>query len=184
MVDIYNEKARNRGLSPEQMSAVQGNIVADDPSEESGLSSSKLFGFDMVGIANALHHMADPALAVRKLVERLKPGGTLLIVEFVGDLHESPTSGGSSGHAHAHHEGQGGHHHHHGHDHGEAQQQSGGHAHGVAHFGFSEQQLQKLLLDAGCTEVEISLIEEPIKFPPSLGSIERTGCFAKGKKGI
>ena len=190
MVDTYNERAREKGLFPDQMSAVQGNIVATEASSEASISSPEYFDFDVVTMANALHHMEDPALTVRRLVQRLKPGGTLLIVEFINDPDDS-TSGSNqagqpsvtrAGHGHDHSHGHSpGHSHGHGHGNKNGNDGNGNNA-GVAHHGFTQEQLQKFFVDAGCTEVDFVLMDEPIKFPPVLGSLERMSSFTRGKK--
>ena len=185
MVETYNEKARKKGLFPDQMSAVQGNIVATEASSEDSISGPEYFDFDFVTMANALHHMEDPASTVGKLVQRLKPGGTLLIVEFINDQDDSTSSSTQAGqpdsHAHGH-----GHGHSHGHDHSHGHRLGNdgkGNNAGVAHNGFTQEQLQRLFVDAGCVEVESILMDQPIKFPPVLGSFERISSFTRGKKG-
>lgn len=184
MVETYNKRAQEKGLPAAKMSAVQGNIVADDASSEQDLSKEELFGFDLVGMSNALHHMESPSLALERLMQRLKPGGTLLIVDFITESNAS-TQSHPAEQAHAHHHG-----HEHqaqeGHGHGDAHGHGHGHSDakkfGVAHHGFSADYLQQLLREAGCIDVETILMQEPIKFPPSFGSIERTSCFARGRK--
>ena len=188
MVETYNERARKKELFPDEMSAVQGNIVATEASSEDSIFGPEYFDFDFVTMANALHHMEDPALTVGKLVQRLKTGGTLLIVEFIND-QDDPTSGSTPAgqppatqddHGHGH-----GHGHSHGHNHGHRLGNDGkGNNAGVAHNGFTQEQLQKLFVDAGCIEVESVLMDQPIKFPPVLGSFERTSSFTRGKKGF
>lgn len=195
MVQMYNKRVQEKGISPAQMSAAQGNIVAADTSNQSNILDQEFFDFDMVGMANALHHMQDPALAIERLVQRLKPGGTLLIIDFINDPDgNAPADGPANWFPHDHHANPGGHGHHehdhggskghgdHGYGHGHEHGHGSGQKFGIAQFGFLREQLEKLLVDAGCLEVDTFLMEEPIKFPPALGELERTACFAKGKK--
>ena len=189
MVETYNGKAKDRGLFPEKMSAFQGNLVAEDGSEENKkLSDPQLFNFDVVGIANALHHMEDPAFAIKRLLQRVKPGGILLIIDFIsgsGASHSSEVSSEqAASHAESHGSGQHSHNHDHGHGHGHGHSHGdkSGRQYGSAHHGFSEEQLRKLLVDAGCTEVEASTIEEPIKFPPSTGWPARISTIMRGRR--
>jgi SAM-dependent methyltransferase len=91
MVEQYNETARQLGLSPEQMRGVQGNLLelekdgplaaADDP---------EFTGFHVAVVSMALHHVADPPALIKKLVERLAPGGSLVIVDWVTPEGPSP----------------------------------------------------------------------------------------------
>ena len=184
MVETYNSKAQEKGLSQSQMSAVQGNIVAVDASSEANISGPEYFECDIVTMANALHHMEDPALTIERLMQRLKPGGTLLIVELIDDKDNHDVAEALAKVSQSHHHSHG--HHSHGHDHGHGHAHEQGHGnqnkYGVAHFGFTKEQLEKYFADAGCIEVSTVLLDEPIKFPPALGSMERTACFAKGKK--
>ncbi|KAI2639430.1 S-adenosyl-L-methionine-dependent methyltransferase [Xylaria nigripes] len=97
MVNAYNIRAENQGLSPEEMHAVLGDLASDTVSSD--LMSPELFNFDLVAVGGALHHILDPERAVKRLVERLKPGGVLLVWDF---SPHAPTPGhGAHGHGHA-----------------------------------------------------------------------------------
>ena len=176
MVEVYNDKAKAQDLYPTQMVAAQGNIVATNTVEQANISGKDFFNFDMAGMANALHHMEDPALALTKLMQRLKPGGTLLLLEFLNGpdegaaVKEQTEKSYHQQHGHAHH------------GHGHSNHNGGSQPHGIAHYGFTEERMQKLLSDAGCTNIGIDAIRNKIKFPASLGSIERTAFVVKGTK--
>ena len=80
MVAAYNQRARNQGLGPRDMRAVVGDLAdpnAPDPGAdpESPLAGPELRDFDCAAVAGGLHHMADPDLATKRIVERLRPGG-------------------------------------------------------------------------------------------------------------
>ncbi|TAQ89832.1 hypothetical protein B7494_g1844 [Chlorociboria aeruginascens] len=83
MVREYNMQASNQGIPPSEMCAYVGNLL--DPSDPSppSLSSSLFHDFDIAAVGLGLHHFSDPGLAARKLVQRLKAGGTLLILDFL-----------------------------------------------------------------------------------------------------
>ncbi|KAK0332171.1 hypothetical protein LTR94_025966, partial [Friedmanniomyces endolithicus] len=61
-------KARELGL--ERLRFVQGDILALEPQTP---------GFDIVTSTGVLHHMADPALGLRRLAGTLRPGGLIRI---------------------------------------------------------------------------------------------------------
>ncbi|KAH8701697.1 SAM-dependent methyltransferase [Talaromyces proteolyticus] len=79
MVDEYNKKAREFGISPEKMSATIGNILDDD------LQDPEYQNFDMVFISMALHHFSDPSLAIKRLVEKLRTGGVFWIIDLIDE---------------------------------------------------------------------------------------------------
>ncbi|KAI0548452.1 S-adenosyl-L-methionine-dependent methyltransferase [Xylaria curta] len=152
MVDAYNTRAENQGLSPEEMHALFGDLISDTPSD--ALSSPELFNFDIAVVGGGFHHFGDPALAAKRLVERLKPGGVLLIWDFLphGPLHRHGQ------HHHGHGEGKG-----HGHGHSNAdkdgEQKSHNVFHSVMHHGFSESQMREIFTAAGAgTDFQLEVI--------------------------
>lgn len=82
MVSQYHAEAAKAGHPAEKMRAVVGDITADAADAAAELDGPEWRGFDLAVISMALHHVADPAAAVRKLAERLAPGGTLLVLDF------------------------------------------------------------------------------------------------------
>ena len=52
------------------------------PTEE--MNSSAWHNFDLAIMSMALHHVKDPVEMLRRLKQRLRPGGTLVIAEFLG----------------------------------------------------------------------------------------------------
>ncbi|KAI1498383.1 S-adenosyl-L-methionine-dependent methyltransferase [Biscogniauxia marginata] len=121
MVAAYNTRARNQGLLPSEMHALQGDLLTTtttttDDLTSGNLSAPHLFGFDLAAVGGGFHHFGDPGLAARRLAERLRPGGVLVVVDFV--------------------EHGGGHHSH-------------GGAHTVMHHGFSAERMREIFEDAG-----------------------------------
>ncbi|KAI1212802.1 S-adenosyl-L-methionine-dependent methyltransferase [Annulohypoxylon truncatum] len=101
MVVAYNCRAENQGLSRDEMYAVVGDLIAlDGPQPSDVLADSRLFGFDVATVGGGLHHFADPELAADRLVERLRPGGVLLVWDF---LPHGPMSGHVGNHGVMHH---------------------------------------------------------------------------------
>lgn len=89
MAATYNARAENQGLTAEEMHAYQGNLCsASDPQPEAFTSQEKFHNFDIAAVGLGFHHFDDPALAAKRLAERLKPGGVLLILDFF--THETP----------------------------------------------------------------------------------------------
>jgi SAM-dependent methyltransferase len=140
MVSTYNTRARDAGFSEAVVSAVVGDLFdKSDPNPEL-LSGDRFWNFDIAAVGFGFHHFEDVVFAARQLKERLRPGGVLVINDFLegGDLlagEDGEMVVGSEGnhavhsHGHGHGHGQGHHHvhweekaseehgHHHGHHH-------------------------------------------------------------------
>ncbi|KAM7201402.1 methyltransferase [Naviculisporaceae sp. PSN 640] len=83
MVAAYNARAENQGLATEEMHAYQGNLcVPDDPSP-AAFTSPEFYNFDVAAVGLGFHHFDDPELAAKRLAERLRPGGVLVILDFL-----------------------------------------------------------------------------------------------------
>ncbi|KAI8951560.1 S-adenosyl-L-methionine-dependent methyltransferase [Xylaria longipes] len=153
MVGAYNTRAENQGLSREEMHAVLGDLGSETVSD--ALSSPELFNFDVAVVGGGFHHFGDPALAAKRLVERLKPGGVLLIWDFLphGPPHRHDQHHRGQ-HHHSHNEGEG-----HGHaDKGDEQKSHDVH-HSVMHHGFSEPQMREIFTAAGAgTDFRLEVI--------------------------
>ncbi|KAK1671943.1 S-adenosyl-L-methionine-dependent methyltransferase [Colletotrichum godetiae] len=89
MVAAYNARAENQGLTTDEMHAYQGNLT--DPSDPSpaafasdgGNDGGRFRDFDVAGVGLGFHHFEDPDLSARRLVERLRPGGVFIILDFL-----------------------------------------------------------------------------------------------------
>ncbi|KAJ5082901.1 hypothetical protein N7532_011944 [Penicillium argentinense] len=130
MVDEFNLNAKNIGVS-DKMVGYKADLLGDSASAE--FSGSEFTNFDMVTVSMALHHFEYPQVALQRLADRLKKGGTCMIIDLV-----------PSGHVHGH---ENGHDHGHGHDH-----EFGPAAHTVKTHGFSREDMQKLFEGAGLSE--------------------------------
>jgi SAM-dependent methyltransferase len=121
MVAAYNTRAENQGLTKAEMFAYQGNLCDPGDPKPAALEGPEFSGFDVAAVGMGFHHFDDPQLAAARLVERLKPGGVLLIIDF---LTHSPM----------------GHHHHHHHPDAAAT---------VTHHGFSADKMRDIFDKAG-----------------------------------
>jgi SAM-dependent methyltransferase len=125
MVNEYNDSVQNQGIPASEMHAVLGNLLeASDPNPVA-LSAPEFHDFDIAAVGLGFHHFDDPALAAKRLAERLKKGGVLMIIDFMP--HE---------HFHGHDE--------HGHDHPAKKT--------VTHMGFSEEEIKRIFEEAGVGE--------------------------------
>ena len=183
MVEEFNRRAEAQGINAKQMHATQGDLLADSTSQ-SAIAGSEFFNLDLLTCSAAFHHFDNPDLAAKRMVERLKPGsGVILIVDW------TPDGNIKSGH---NHEG----------DHGEDDGHGSGHIHNssqkpvspperhkpheadltIAHVGFSQDRMEKILQEAGCVDIDYIVLEEPFKFGDELVGRETKCFFARGKR--
>jgi ubiquinone/menaquinone biosynthesis C-methylase UbiE len=178
MLAKYNATATRLALGPEEMIAVRGDLFAEpvEPTDPP-LPEELLQNFDLAAICMALHHMEDIQLAISKLAERLRPGGTLLVIDwaqitgstaaqkqFMEDVETGKiATKGLQQNVNAH-----GHHHHH-HQNHQTEQHQYVHpekpwkphpaSHTITHDSFTEDQMAELFRNSGCTEVRWKLAD-------------------------
>ncbi|KAK3311488.1 S-adenosyl-L-methionine-dependent methyltransferase [Chaetomium strumarium] len=88
MATAYNTRAENQGLTHSEMRAYQGNLCdPEDPTPEA-FAAPEFSNFDVAAVGLGFHHFDDPALAARRLCQRLKTGGVLVILDFFA--HDKP----------------------------------------------------------------------------------------------
>lgn len=152
MVNEYNKNAEQNGYS-NKMSARTGDLLTDPVPTE--LSGPEYFGFDVVVISMALHHFDDAGKALRYLGDRLKTGGTCIIIDNVPD-HLSD--------------------HHHNHVLGEA-------AHTVKTHGFTMEQMRDLFTNAGMeANFGYQVLDEPAVFQMNGKSFSKTLFLARAQR--
>ncbi|KAJ3511264.1 hypothetical protein NLJ89_g4202 [Agrocybe chaxingu] len=83
LVDVYNKRATEKGISPGEMHAV----CAELKGEEGELDGRK---FDVITCSMAYHHFGSVEDITKMLAFFLKPGGALLIVDIL-DKPENAT---------------------------------------------------------------------------------------------
>jgi SAM-dependent methyltransferase len=133
MVSTFNTRVQDAGLSPQTVHAVHGNLFDKaNPSPEE-FSSPEWQNFDIATVGFGFHHFEDVVHSARQLKERLRPGGVLVINDFLegGDLQADERGDaieGSEGNHAVHSHGHG-----HGHGHGDNGSHEHGHGHGHSH---------------------------------------------------
>lgn len=166
------------------MAAFHGNLCEPGDKDPEAFRGPRFSGFDLAVVGLGFHHFDDPALAARRLAARLRPGGVLMIIDF---LEHAPAGGGGGGHDGGHD-----HHHHHGDTHAHS------HGHGneegadiemaadekalrtVTHHGFSEERIREIFVDAGAGK-DFALDDMgQVKFGDKHG--KRTLFMARGTK--
>lgn len=136
------------------MAAFHGNLCVPGDENPEAFRDGRFFGFDLAVVGLGFHHFDDPDLAARRLVARLRPGGVLMIIDFLP--HAPHGSGSPGGHIHGHH------HHHHHHDDSSQAHSHDGHSDvfadedvaekalkTVTHHGFSEERIREVFVGAG-----------------------------------
>ncbi|RMD43145.1 hypothetical protein DV735_g2014, partial [Chaetothyriales sp. CBS 134920] len=81
MVEAYNTRFKSETRF--KASAMVGDLLAEGSSVPENLSDPKLFSFDLAAVGLGFHHIDNLELCVERLKARLRPGGTLLVVDFV-----------------------------------------------------------------------------------------------------
>lgn len=187
MVSVYNKNASNQGLSPSEMSASVGNLLDPDDPSPADFNGEDWFGFDLAVVCLGFHHFEDPAMAAARLARRLKPGGVLLIIDFMphGD-HEGiePDSGdsaeGGPSHGHGLRHGPGGPNHEHAKRSKEEFQKVMG---TVAHSGFAKEDIQNLFEMSGVgKDFGFDVLKNNVVFRTNDRKITRQVFFARGTK--
>lgn len=122
MVATYKSRTSTAGISKETVDAVVGDLFDKSNPKPEELSGKEWWDFDIAAVGFGFHHFEDVVHAAKQLKERLRPGGALVINDFLegGDLladeNGNPIEGSEGSHAvHKHGHGHG--HHSHGHNH-------------------------------------------------------------------
>ena len=166
MVDKFNIEAREAGMTEARMRAVRGDLLAPI---EGQLESQEFYDFDLAVMSMALHHVEDPKIMIAKLVERLRPGGTVVIIDWIPSGRPSSDSHGN-----------------HGNDHSQAEEKEHGHeqhpgSHTISFDGFSKEQMYNFFREAGCSNNDYVLAASPSEVPPDPTG-QKQLFFAKGTK--
>jgi SAM-dependent methyltransferase len=161
--DATTPAAPEEDSQPFTAHAIVGNLLDEKNPSPPELSSPEFFDFDLVAVGLGYHHFQDIAFATRQLVQRLKPGGVFLILDFVTHaMDEKPGAAAASK------EGED--------ETGKMLEQS---KHTVAHLGFSEEQLRDWFQQAGLTDFEIVRMHKDVLLR---GTSRRRPFLARGRK--
>lgn len=76
MVDIYNDRAKEQNLFPDERKAVRVDRLVENETQLEGIS------FDVIVCASSYHHFPSIVDVTRVLVSYLKPGGSLLVADM------------------------------------------------------------------------------------------------------
>jgi SAM-dependent methyltransferase len=177
MVNEYNTGAHNQGIPESEMHAVVGNFIDSSTTPGPEFNAPEYFNFDIAAVGMGWHHFTEPAYAAKRLSERLKVGGVLLIVDFL------PHKGFGDGHGH----------HHHNHEkindgekvdgYGDDKKLEQSVAQTVIHHGFSEEDIKKMFQDAGVgNDFKFVVLGKGVVFESQGKSQSRTVFMARGKK--
>lgn len=187
MVDSYNAKARALNLPASKIYAVQGDLMGPETTTSNGNNGNggvnpeftwqenpEFSNFDLIVICLALHHISSPQDLLTKLVSRLRPGGRIVVMDWLAD-GELGEKGGFS-------ELQGG---------DDDDDDDDGDVEGkgkeraalrtCTRSGFSQREMDKLFKEAGCTDTDFVLHEER-SILPLAASGDALLFYAKGTK--
>ncbi|KAF2712719.1 S-adenosyl-L-methionine-dependent methyltransferase [Pleomassaria siparia CBS 279.74] len=198
MVATYNARAQATGLTTSTITGVIGDLFATpQPGEFSG---PEYYNFDLATVGFGFHHFEDVIHAASCLRERLRPGGVLVITEFLegGDLaldeNGNPlpdTAGGHDHHGHGHHHGHDHDHDHgHGHHHPDPAQADGPHTptlhknknSALVSPQFTIEEIKKFFAEAGFVDLDVVVMDEKVYMEFAGRKMWRTVLFAKGRR--
>lgn len=136
MVQEYNSRFAANGDTDEQINAhaVVGNLISAHANADAAvLDSAKFHNFDLAVVGMGFHHFTDVRLATRRLVERLRPGGVFMIVDFVTHAMEA-----------------------------EVHPELKDAVNTISHHGFSEEELRTVFAEAGLTDFALVRMGEEV----------------------
>ncbi|KAF2872981.1 S-adenosyl-L-methionine-dependent methyltransferase [Massariosphaeria phaeospora] len=206
MTENYNARARTAGLPPSIVSAATGDLFDKADPQPAEFSGPEWLGFDLATVGFGFHHFEDVTHAARCLKERLRPGGVLLINDFLegGDMladgEGKPVPGTEGDHTkHVHHHGKqhGEHsHQHHSHSHSHGEHQQGAQKEELSETAedlqkmdasivtphFTIEGVKQFFTEAGFEDVDVVLMEEKVYMEFTGKPLFRTVLFAKGRR--
>ncbi|KAF4340628.1 hypothetical protein FBEOM_5474 [Fusarium beomiforme] len=94
-VEQYNQMALKAGYTPTKMRAIQGDLIDPELTPSTEINTPAFFDFDVVVMCMALHHIEDPDNMIMELSKRLRPGGILLIIDWVVNSAGSSAQAGN-----------------------------------------------------------------------------------------
>ncbi|KAL6711381.1 hypothetical protein ACN47E_005912 [Coniothyrium glycines] len=210
MVSTYNTRASSAGIDPSTVHAIHSDLFDKGNSSPVELSGAEWHDFDLATVGFGFHHFEDVVHAARQLKERLRPGGVLLINDFLeggdvlADERGQPiegTEGNHAVHTHGHqhdHKHDHAHHHHH-HDQHQAHIEGEEKKHNIAETTpefrkkmndsivvphFTLDGVRKFFEEAGFVDVDIKTMEERSYMEFAGKRLWRTILFARGRRPV
>jgi len=149
-----------------------------EKARDAAVGGRDYYEFDVALISIALRHIDKPAVAISRLVERLKSGGVLVVVDWtLGDAVTHQDTFGNcvmlptwTSWSPAH-------------QHGSLVHGAHPAAHTVVFKGFNREQITRTFREAGCSEWDYVKMEHPTKLPEEIGG-EKQLFFARGRKNM
>lgn len=132
--------------------------VADlvSPTPAPGIAGPEFHNYDIAAIALGFHHFGDPKGCVQRLVQRLKQGGVLLVVDWLPS--EYPNGGDK--------------------DTEEWQRMKKT----IKHNGFTEEDMRGIFEGAGLVDFGFVVLGEEFELQMNGKEVKKTGFIAKGRK--
>ncbi|KAL8732282.1 MAG: hypothetical protein Q9166_002854 [cf. Caloplaca sp. 2 TL-2023] len=158
MVKSYNEQAAAFDIpARKKMFAVQGDLLATSANDnaKNAFAGKEWFDFDVAIMSMALHHVDSPEDAIKALVKRVKVGRYVVFIDWIADTTVYPE----------------------GHKHGDMPGK-----HTTTTEGFGQDEMEKMLVDAGCEDVGFAKFPELSRLDFGEQTIWRRLFLAKGKK--
>ncbi|KAL1605413.1 hypothetical protein SLS60_004963 [Paraconiothyrium brasiliense] len=193
MVASYNARARAAGLSASTIEAVVGDLFDTRNPSPTG---AEWEGFDLATASFAFHHFEDVVHAARCLKDRLRPGGVLMINDFLegGDLkadEKGEPIEGTEGTWAVHH---------HGHEHGKKEHSTHQYqpaqvedepgwdrakmAASVVVPSFTIEGVKKFFTEAGLVDVDVVIMDKRVYMEFAGQKLWRTILFARGRRPV
>lgn len=157
MVSEFNRRASDAHLR--NFSAIVGDLCSPQGVAED-LQDASLFNFDFAAIGMGFHHLEHLQLSINRLVERLRVGGVL----FVIDMLERKGDHGLGGHGK-------------GDDFTKEAAKTVPHSHG-----FGREAMKGMFEAAGCKGFDFVVFERPMVIGEGEDAFEKMGFVAKGTK--
>lgn len=98
MVSEYNKRAATANIAPERMFAHEGDLL----SPSAAICTPDLHDFDLAITSMALHHMPDAEAVLSALVGRVRPGGTVAVIDWAPATDDKVPWGDTSKHEASH----------------------------------------------------------------------------------
>ena len=157
MVSEFNRRAADAHLP--NFRAMVGDLCSPQNVAED-LKDASLFDFDFAAIGMGFHHFEHLQLSINRLVERLRVGGVLLIIDLLERSGDHALAG-----------------------HGKGDDFSKEAARTVPHkHGFGREAMKGMFHAAGCKDFDFIIFEKSMVIGEGEGAFEKMGFVAKGIK--